>query len=104
MRVLLDTNILIHREARKILKSEIGVLFNWLDRLGYQKCVHPLSLEELESHKDIDVVNTIKAKIKNYSFLKTTAPEVDEIQEIRKRYDKNRNDWMGASHFRENRD
>ncbi|MEP0900551.1 hypothetical protein [Nodosilinea sp. FACHB-13] len=85
MRVLLDTNILIHRESRKVLKSEIGVLFNWLDKLKYQKCIHPLSLEELESHKDPEVVNTIKAKIKNYNLLKTLAPEVDKILEIRKK-------------------
>ena len=41
MRVLLDTNILIHREAATVVRQDIGKLFFWLDRLKYQKWVHP---------------------------------------------------------------
>ena len=49
MRVLLDTNILIHREASKVYINEIGVLFNWLDKLGHEKWVHHLSIKENEN-------------------------------------------------------
>ena len=35
MKVLLDTNIIIHREASKIYNLDIGQLFNWLDKLKY---------------------------------------------------------------------
>lgn len=46
MKVLLDTNIVIHRETNNVLKNEIGVLFRWLDKLGYTKCVHPEPLKK----------------------------------------------------------
>jgi hypothetical protein len=48
MRVLLDTNIIIHREASTVVRENIGVLFNWLDRLHYP-CIHPLSIAEIRS-------------------------------------------------------
>jgi len=52
MRVLLDTNVLIHREAATVVRRDIGTLFFWLDKLKYEKCVHPLSLQEIEKHQD----------------------------------------------------
>ena len=36
-RVLLDTNIIIHREASTVINNNIGTLFRWLDRLKYTK-------------------------------------------------------------------
>ncbi|MBD2096230.1 hypothetical protein H6F90_13890 [Trichocoleus sp. FACHB-591] len=101
MRILLDTNILIHREANRVLRGEIGILFNWLDKLHYEKCVHPLSLEEIRRHKDPDVVKTIEAKIQNYNLLKTEAPEVEKIIKLRQKYDKNRNDLINTSLIKE---
>ena len=35
MKALLDTNILIHREASKVINQDIGILFRWLDREKY---------------------------------------------------------------------
>ncbi len=97
MRVLLDTNILIHREANRILNEDIGVLFGWMDRLHYEKCVHPFSLREIEKYKDATVVKTIQAKIKNYSVLKTVAPDSQEISIIREKFDINENDGIDTS-------
>ena len=45
MRVVLDTNILIHREAATVVHGDIGTLFFWLDRLRCDKCIHPLSIQ-----------------------------------------------------------
>ena len=39
MRAILDTNILIHRESSVVVHNDIGSLFNWLDRLGYEKLI-----------------------------------------------------------------
>lgn len=97
MRVLLDTNILIHREANRILNEDIGVLFGWMDRLHYEKCVHPFSLREIEKYKDATAVKTIQAKIKNYSVLKTVAPDSQEISIIREKFDVNENDGIDTS-------
>jgi len=101
MKVLLDTNILIHREASKIVNEEIGNLFNWLDRLHYEKCIHPLSISELEKHSNPVVVKTIQTKIQNYNTLKTEAPESSEISTIRTKYDKNENDNIDTSLLKE---
>ena len=92
MKVLLDTNIIIHREANKIINQEIGQLFNWLDRLKYTKCIHPITREELSKHLDPDVVKSISIKIDNYYSLKTKAPIHSEIQAIIDNADKNDND------------
>jgi predicted nucleic acid-binding protein len=48
MRILLDTNIVIHREASTVVNSSIGILFRWLDKLKFDKCVHPVTLAEIK--------------------------------------------------------
>src|SRR5690606_6852058 len=101
MKVLLDTNIIIHREASKVIRPEIGNLFNWFDRLRYQKCVHPLSITEIRKHQDPNVVATFEAKIASYYELKTEAPETQEIQAIRKKYDQNNNDFIDTCMLKE---
>ena len=100
MRVLLDTNIIIHREASTVVKEEIGVLFNWLDRLHHEKCVHPLTTAEIGKHKDRKVVATFDIKLKNYVELKTEAPESPEIQKLRHN-DRNENDTNDTSLLKE---
>ena len=42
MRVLLDTNIVIHRENHRISNYSIGHLFNWLDKLNCEKIISQL--------------------------------------------------------------
>ncbi|GAH65130.1 unnamed protein product [marine sediment metagenome] len=46
MRILLDTNIVIHREAATVVNEDIGILFKWLDNLHHIKCIHPMTVEE----------------------------------------------------------
>lgn len=83
MRILLDTNIVVHREASKVYNQDIGLLFNWLDKMHFEKCVHPISIEEISAYKDADVVNTMKVKIGNYNVLKTISPDTDTISSLR---------------------
>lgn len=59
MRVLLDTNILIHREAATVVRRDIGKLFLWLDKLRSDECVHPASLDEINKHRDEGVATTL---------------------------------------------
>ena len=44
MRALLDTNIVIHRESRQATNYSIGNLFYWLDKLRYEKLIHPYTV------------------------------------------------------------
>lgn len=83
MRVLLDTNIIIHREAAAAFEPDIGVLFNWLDRLHCEKCIHPATLTEIRKHKDPKVVASFGIKLKSYTELKTQAPDAAEIAKLR---------------------
>jgi hypothetical protein len=83
MRVLLDTNIIVHREASTVVKQQIGTLFRWLDRLHYTKCIHPLSIEEIRRHADPAVVATFEIKLSSYSVLRTQAPQSPEVAALR---------------------
>jgi len=92
MRVLLDTNIIIHREASKINNPDIGILFNWLDRIKATKCIHPLTVTELSRNKDESTVKTMNIKIANYHLLKTLAPFGEDIQNVCNKIDTTGND------------
>ena len=92
MRVLLDTNIIIHRETNNPIHPSIGVLFNWLDKLGYEKCVHPSTIDEIRRYQNNNVVAAFERKTQSYNVLKTIAPESNEISKVRKKYDVDDND------------
>lgn len=96
MRILIDTNIIIHREANRVYNEDIGLLFNWLDKLKFDKCVHPLTIEEISSHQDENVVKTMKIKIDNYNLLKTESADDQLITQLRQS-DKSRNDFIDTS-------
>lgn len=82
MRVLLDTNILIHREAARVDHEEIGTLFRALDEIHAQKCIHPGSIGEIERHGNPDVVRAFKVKLDSYHVLKTLAPATAQMAAI----------------------
>lgn len=82
MRVLLDTNILIHREASTVVRRDIGNVFFWLDKLRHDKIAHPVSIAEIEKHEDEKVRNAFRAKLQSYNILKTTAPPSLEAQQF----------------------
>ena len=69
LKVLLDTNIIIHRENNKLTKESIGLLYKWLDKLHYVKCIHKCSIEELHKYKNKEYVELLDVKIKSYEVL-----------------------------------
>lgn len=78
MKALLDTNIIIHRENTKPTNSGIGLLFYWLDKLHYEKCIYPLSVCELRKLHNENMQSLYDAKLTAYTELKTTSIQ-DEI-------------------------
>ena len=92
MKILLDTNIVIHREAVTAVEEDIGVLFRWLDNLHYTKCIHSVTVEEIEEHEDPKVRKSFKVKLGNYNVLKTTAPMSESVRSVTEPLDKNQND------------
>lgn len=92
MKVLLDTNIVIHREASKGINPAIGYLFHWLDKLKITKCIHPLTVEEIERNKDKSTVKVMAIKMNHYHLLKTTAAFDGEILQVSSKTDRTNND------------
>lgn len=92
MRVLLDTNILIHREAAVVVHESIGVVFNWLDRLRYDKCVHPVSVSEIDKHSDDRIRNSFRRKLDSYCLLKAPAPLTPQVRSLSDAWDESDND------------
>ena len=50
--VLLDTNIIVKRESSNNVSFEVTNLFNWFDKENVKKYIHPLTKDELSTHKD----------------------------------------------------
>lgn len=92
MRALLDTNIIIHREAPVGINQSIGTLYKWLDKAGYEKCIHPISIDELKKHGNEKVRQGLAIKLDSYSTLKTVAPLAEEVQTVSDQVDANVND------------
>ena len=96
MRALLDTNIIIHRESHKISNEDIGLLFNWLDKLRIDKCIHPQTQYELSKFKNEQVVNTMNIKLDSYNCLKTIAPMHHIVGNVCQQLDNNPNDVIDS--------
>lgn len=82
MRALLDTNIIIHRENTQVTNYSIGLLFYWLDKLHYEKCIHPLTVQELRKLSNITIQQLYDAKLSAYTILKTTSQMTPEFQSM----------------------
>lgn len=96
MRILLDTNIIIHREASKVINPDIGYLFQWIDKLKYVKCIHPLTIEELNRNKDVKTVETMNIKIQSYNIIKNLAPLNQRMLDVSAGIDTQENDLNDA--------
>jgi predicted nucleic acid-binding protein len=92
MKALLDTNIVIHREASKAINKDIGQLFFWLDKTKFEKYLHPLTVEEINRYKDSQVVSVMNIKLDSYNTLKTEAPFDEPVKSLSTAIDTNPND------------
>ena len=79
MRVLLDTNIVIHRENKRVTNYSIGHLFRWLDRLKHDKILHPLTVTEIQKYRDPETQDVIAVKLESYELLKTILEPSEEF-------------------------
>ncbi len=79
MRVLLDTNIVIHRENKRVTNYSIGHLFRWLDRLKCDKLLHPLTVAEIQKYRDPETQDVIAVKLESYGLINTTIEPDEEF-------------------------
>ena len=87
MKVLLDTNIVIYRETTIPSHKGIGHLFRWIDNLNYKKCIHQVTVEEINRLKDEEKLKGFVIKLDSYNIVPTTAPLNPRVDAISKKYD-----------------
>ena len=92
MKVLLDTNIIIHREANRVVEHDIGQLFNWVDKLHYEKYIHPITISEIDNYQNKQVVATFSIKLDSYNKIKHQLPFSENVQSVSNEFDVNDND------------
>ena len=92
MKALLDTNIIIHRESgSSAINQDIGILFKWLDKAKYTKCIHPMSVQEIKKNPNKETVKTFDIKMGSYELLPSIAPLSPDLGKISD-HDKTEND------------
>ncbi|MDF1612894.1 PIN domain-containing protein [Stygiobacter electus] len=91
-KILLDTNIIIHRETEKVINLDIGKLFNWLDKINAKKLIHPVSVEKINRLKDKVKKQTFNIKLDAYEKLITKNELNAEVKEISDKNDISEND------------
>jgi predicted nucleic acid-binding protein len=92
MKVLLDTNIVIHREATRVILRNIGLLFQWLDRLSYTKYVHPVTIQEINKYQNSEALKSLNIKLGSYVPLNVTAPLHTDVLNVCTPLDNDEND------------
>ena len=75
MKALLDTNIIIHRETMQATNYTIGKLYYWLDKLHYEKLLHPYSVSELRKANNEQQQKLYDARLSAYTQMKCVAPQ-----------------------------
>lgn len=79
MRALLDTNIIIHRETMQATNYTIGKLYYWLDKLHYEKLLHPCTVAELRKADNTQQQQLYDARLSAYTNMRCIAPQTDEF-------------------------
>ncbi|MGP1465045.1 MAG: PIN domain-containing protein [Prevotella koreensis] len=92
MRALLDTNIIIHRESNRIVSQDIGILYRWLDRGRYTKCIHSVTINEVKKNPNKETVDLFLVKLESYEVIEIPSPFQDEVQTVSEQFDTTEND------------
>lgn len=94
MRILLDTNVIIHRENTRVSNYSIGHLYRWIDKLGYDKIIHPYSIAEIQKYRDPETQQAIAVKLEAYDVIKTVREPTPEFLEKTGFVEKTENDHI----------
>lgn len=92
MKVLLDTNIIIHREGNFPLNRDVGILFKWLDNLHYTKCIHQITVDEINKMKAGNTREVMNIKLDSYNTLKVQQALNSRVKSVSDTFDINDND------------
>jgi len=79
MKVVLDTNILIHIEDPKILSQNLQDLLKVFREHGHQISIHPASLRDINNDTDEQRKKVILSKLKGYPIIESPPKPNDEF-------------------------
>ena len=91
-KVLLDTNIIIHREAPRVLNPNVCSLFRWFRRGNYTGYIHPITVDEIRKNSNSASADAMLKKLESYEQLHFATPLHDEVRKISEKIDRNSND------------
>lgn len=97
MKALLDTNIIIHRESNRILSQDIGILYRWLDKAKYTKCIHSSTISEINKNSNKKTVEVFSVKLDSYEIIEIPSPLHHDIIQISEKFDVNNNDKIDTA-------
>ena len=72
----------------------IGKLFYWLDKLHYEKLIHPYSIDELRKYRNPQMQSLYDAKIDAYTEMRCIAPQTAEFTALLSDTPKTANDQI----------
>ena len=96
MKALLDTNIIIHRESATVVSQDIGLLYRWLDRGRYTKCVHSATINEIKKNPNASTVNSFLVKMESYEVIEIPSPMQAAVVALSNEIDKTDNDRVDS--------
>lgn len=82
MKALLDTDIIMRHEASRTISRDIDTLFKWLDKGKYTKCIHPITVEEINNNASKDTTHAFNIKLDSYEKLRVVAPLNDQVKAV----------------------
>jgi len=97
MKALLDTNIIIHREANRVVSQDIGTLYRWLDRGKYTKCVHSATIDEVKKNSNKETVNVFMVKLDSYEKVEIPSPLNANVERVSHQFDVTDNDKIDTA-------
>lgn len=82
MKIIFDTNILIHIEDPKELSKSLQDLLKIFREHGHQIFIHPASLKDIDNDKDEQRKKVILSKLKGYPFIETPPKPTDNFLSV----------------------
>lgn len=92
MKVLLDTNIIIKRESNYTGDYSIATLYRWIEKLHFDKVIHPATKQEMMNYRDEKYVKNMLIKLSSYNELVVTEKYDNKFNNVIKQYSKRPSD------------
>ena len=72
--------------------QDIGILYRWLDRGQYTKCIHSATIAEVKKNPNKETVDLFLVKLESYEVIEIPSPLQDEVKTVSEQFDTTDND------------